>query len=33
MQRATSSGECAADICVRMRACPLGTTGNEKPIT
>jgi hypothetical protein len=24
---------CAALICVRMRACPLGTTGNEKPMT
>lgn len=31
--RSMSSIECAADICVRMRAWPFGTTGNEKPIT
>src|SRR6185503_5301790 len=24
---------CAADIWVRMRACPCGTTGKEKPMT
>jgi hypothetical protein len=29
----TSARECAADICVRMRACPLGTTGKANPIT
>ena len=28
-----SVAECAADIWVRMRAWPLGTTGKEKPIT
>ena len=33
MARSISSVECAADICVRMRACPFGTTGNENPIT
>ena len=31
--RSMSSVECAADICVRMRAWPRGTTGKEKPIT
>src|SRR5262249_21944751 len=31
--RSTSAAEWAADICVRMRACPFGTTGKEKPIT
>nr|WP_280806462.1 zinc ribbon domain-containing protein [Mesorhizobium sp. L103C105A0] len=28
-----STLEWAADIWVRMRACPFGTTGNEKPMT
>ena len=31
--RSMSSVECAADICVRIRAWPLGTTGNENAIT
>ena len=31
--RSTCSAVCAADIWVRIRACPFGTTGNEKPIT
>ncbi|PWJ84711.1 hypothetical protein C8D77_13114 [Mesorhizobium loti] len=31
--RLMSAMECAADICVRMRAWPFGTTGKEKPIT
>ena len=31
--RSMSSAECAADICVRMRAWPRGTTGNENAIT
>src|SRR4029077_20814078 len=29
--RSMCSGVCAALICVRMRALPFGTTGNEKP--
>ena len=31
--RSMSALECAADICVRMRAWPFGTTGKEKPMT
>lgn len=31
--RCTSSVECAADSWTRIRACPCGTTGYEKPIT
>lgn len=31
--RFTSSVECAADSCTRMRAAPCGTTGYENPIT
>ena len=31
--RSMSSVECAADICVRIRAWPRGTTGNENAIT
>ncbi|MCY1356045.1 hypothetical protein D9M69_424840 [compost metagenome] len=31
--RRTSFSLWAADICVRMRACPFGTTGKEKPMT
>ncbi len=31
--RATCSGECAAESWTRMRASPLGTTGNENPTT
>lgn len=27
MARSSCSSVCAAEICVRMRACPLGTTG------
>ena len=30
--RSTCSRVCAALICVRIRACPLGTTGKKKPI-
>ena len=33
IQRSSCSGLCAADIWVRIRAAPLGTTGKEKPIT
>ncbi len=29
----TCAGVCAAESCTRMRACPRGTTGKEKPIT
>lgn len=32
-QRRTSSSECAADSCTRMRAFPRGTTGNENGMT
>ena len=31
--RSRSARECAAFICVRIRAWPFGTTGNEKPMT
>ena len=31
--RSTISGVCAAESCTRMRDCPVGTTGNEKPMT
>ena len=31
--RSTSSVECPADSCTRIRAAPLGTTGYENPIT
>ena len=31
--RSICAGVCAADICVRMRALPFGTTGKLKPIT
>ena len=30
--RSRCSRVCAADICVRMRAWPCGTTGKKKPI-
>ena len=33
MAASTSAGEWAADIWVRMRAWPLGTTGKKKPVT
>ena len=33
MANSRSSSVCAAEICVRILALPLGTTGKEKPMT